>query len=100
MKHNDDMEKKIAQSIEKIDCAEVKTPELLAFTNLVSQEKQKNTKRQNRQFAIFIFLSVFIVAGVIGCFVASVYLFLALQAAYFIVFLGVLLHTRKAGAPL
>lgn len=97
---DEDMEKKLKESIKKIDETGMKTPELLYFTELVKTEKCVIQKRQNVQFAIFILLSVFIAAAVILCYFASVAAFITLQAVALAVFLIIIarsVKTREVG---
>jgi hypothetical protein len=84
--NNDDVEKELFGRLKKLDQADVKTPGLLFFTGLVGREKARIVKRQNRQFAFFIAVSVFIVAAVLLCLLVNFYLFAAVEAVPLIVF--------------
>jgi hypothetical protein len=95
--NNDDITKSIAQSVHKIDDCEIAAPELVYFTGLINK---KIKARQNSQFALFIAVSFFIVAALLLCLFADIFVFAALQAVFVMTFICVFLRTRKTGAPL
>lgn len=86
MMKNDDIEKKIADNIQKLSECDVKTPDISYFTNLVSEEKLKIEMRQNIQFSIFILVSIIIVSLALFCVIASINFYIILQLSAFVLF--------------
>lgn len=84
---DEEIEKLIENSMKKIDNAQIETPELTYFTELVKSEKKSIVKKQNTQFIMFIFCSLFVVSAVLLCVFVNMTMYGVLQFAAIVLFL-------------
>lgn len=89
------IEKLIENSMKKIDNAQIETPELMYFTELVKEEKKHLDKKQDTQFIIFVSCSLFIISAVILCIVVNIAAYGVLQFAALVMFFIIYFARRK-----
>lgn len=94
--NDDEAVKRLKNSLDALGKAEMKTPDLLFMANLVNSEKKRIAFKLNRQFAAFIAVSFFIVAGVLLCLFKNLFLFAIVEAVPFIAISVALIIKKRA----
>jgi hypothetical protein len=92
-----DLDNRLHDSLRKIERAEIDTPELGYFTELVKQEKLRIAKKQKLQFAVFIVAAILIISAILLILFASALAFSVLQGGLLVLFMSLILRKVREG---
>lgn len=92
-----DLDNRLHDSLRKIERAEIDTPELGYFTELVKQEKLRIAKKQKLQFAVFIVVAILIISAILLILFANLLIFSVLQGGLLVLFIGLILRKLRTG---